>query len=538
LKYEGDSTTSDRAATLVSGDVTVDVSQAAADLQVGGPLAGGAQLVKAGNGRLTLTAASSYSGGVILSNGVLALGANSANNSAGQSGLGLTNNTVTFRGGTLQLFGYDASTGNNYNTVYNPLVVPAGQTGTLRLFPRGPANSGANSGLASSLTGGGTLNLVVNYVRDNLSGDWSGFTGLINASARNASGDEMRINNDFGYANASIFLNDNVTLTRADTHNTVNNIGELGGSTLAVVGPGNSTGTNTTWVVGAKNTTQVFAGTISGDNNVVKVGTGRWVLTGQNTLTGSITISNGVLALGDGVTDGAILGGTIKVVSGAFLDASALVGVPGTLGLYAGVTLEGNGTLLGALDTSFGGIVAPGLPTGTLTVTNTVTLGGVAQMRLDRNASPNCGKLSAPAINLGGTLVATNIGARLQPGDTFDLFDGSLSGSFYGSVVLPSYYTWNTSNLEVNGTISVASVLPGPSFTSIARYDANYMVVNAMNGLPNGPLDVLTSTNLALPLNQWTFVNTTYFDGSGNLVDWYIPVDPAASQQFFMILAY
>ena len=62
-------------------------------------------------------------------------GANNANNDgAGGSGLGATNKTVTFYGGTLQVFGYNGSTSPNYPTVYNPLIVPAGQSGTLRMF--------------------------------------------------------------------------------------------------------------------------------------------------------------------------------------------------------------------------------------------------------------------------------------------------------------------------------------------------------------------------------------------------------------------
>jgi len=58
-------------------------------------------------------------------------GSQAANNAGGLSGLGPTNSPVTFCGGTLQLYGFELNTGVNYNTLYNPLVVPAGQTGTL-----------------------------------------------------------------------------------------------------------------------------------------------------------------------------------------------------------------------------------------------------------------------------------------------------------------------------------------------------------------------------------------------------------------------
>ena len=78
---------------------------------------------------------------------------------------------------------------------------------------------------------------VVNYVRDNLDGDWSAFAGTINVSPKpSGSGDEMRINNAFGYANAAIFLNDNVVMNRVTTSNSIVDIGELG-APPAIVGP-------------------------------------------------------------------------------------------------------------------------------------------------------------------------------------------------------------------------------------------------------------------------------------------------------------
>ena len=67
------------------------------------------------------------------------------------------------------------------------LVIPPGQTGTI-LTP-------ARYTMSSALGGSGTLNLEVNYVRGALSGDWSGFTGLINVTARTLSGgsNEFRV---------------------------------------------------------------------------------------------------------------------------------------------------------------------------------------------------------------------------------------------------------------------------------------------------------------------------------------------------------
>ena len=224
LRYAtADSPSTDRGMTLLnSGNVTIE-TVSGANVTENGTLTGGATLTKFGPGTLTLVNPDTYAGGTVISNGVLALGANSANYDGGSgSGLGATNEPVTFYGGTLQLFGYNGSLTPNYSTLINPLVVPAGQVGTLRMWPRGPLNSGNNSGLRSSLTGGGTLNLVVNYIRDNLDGNWSAFTGTINVTPKpSGSGDEMRINNNFGYASAAIVLNDGVTMDCQSSANAI-----------------------------------------------------------------------------------------------------------------------------------------------------------------------------------------------------------------------------------------------------------------------------------------------------------------------------
>lgn len=501
---------------------------------------GAIALVKTGSGTFTVGWTNSYTGGTVISNGILALGSSQANNSGGLSGVGPTNAPVVFMGGTLQLFGYNGSTSPNYNSFYNPLVVPAGQTGTLQLFSRGPASG--NPGIGSSLTGSGTLNLVVNYVRDSVDGDWSAFTGLINVSSKNGSGDEFRINNKFGYANASIFLNDGVLMDRASGANPTNDIGELGGTSGALIGPGNSSSASPTWRVGWKNTSATFAGTIQDDghSSIVKVGTGTWFLAGQNAFTGSTIVSNGVLALTNiGVGDGALNGST-----NIFINAGAVLDVSGrgddTLYLNSGQVLSGNGTLNGIADTTTGGTISAGNgivgAIGMLTVTNHINMGGTTWMKLNRAASPNSDRLVSPAINLGGTLVVTNIsGTTLHVGDTFTLFNGPLTGSFT-TLMLPNYYTWDTAQLTVNGTIRVTSYSPPVMTTDFSTFSSGTITFNASNGLPGGPVQVLTSANLAAPLSSWTVVTSGNFDGSG-LFSSQVAVDTNGPTHFYIISA-
>jgi hypothetical protein len=147
---------------------------------------------------------------------------------------------------------------------------------------------------------------------------------------------------------------------------------------------------------------------------------------------------------------------------------------------------------------------------------------------------------SLSTITYGNTLIITKIGAQLQTGDTFTLFSGGgLSVGSFGAVTLPNYYVWNVNNLGVNGTISVTSVGPPPALTNVdfSQLSNGTITLNAINGAPNGPVNVLTSTNLALPLSSWTTVTSTTFDGNGNL-NLPITVNSALPQSFYILQAY
>ena len=62
-------------------------------------------------------------------------------------------------------------------------------------------------------------------------------------------------------------------------------------------------------------------------------------------------------------------------------------------------------------------------------------------------------------------------------------------------------------------------------------------VLNATGGSPGAPVNILTSTNLSLPLAQWTTNSSTTFDGSGNIVNYTITgaVSSGKPQQFYRL---
>jgi autotransporter-associated beta strand protein len=374
------------------------------------------------------------------------------------------------------------------------------------------------------------LNLGVNYVRDGLSGDWSGFTGTINATVApggySSTSGEMRINNSFGYTNATINLGDGVILDHDVATHSTNDIGALNGTSLAVVGPGTKSGAYPAYRVGWKNTDATFAGTISDDTSttIIKVGTGTWTLSGYNLYTGPTIISSGTLAVSS------LASTNIKVSAGAVLDVTTVGS--GTLSLATGQTLGGNGTVWGSVDTTGGGTIAPADPIGTLTATGTVTLGGNAVMEINRANSPSNDVLVAQSIQLGGTLTVENVGPELHLGDSFKLFSGTLSGSF--TTLELGYYTWDTTQLAPggNGTITVTGFKPLPTL-GVTVSDTN-IVLSASGGALGGPLSVLTSTDISAPLGTWTTVTNDVFDSGGNYT-LTIPISTGTAQQFYIL---
>jgi len=244
--------------------------------------------------------------------------------------------------------------------------------------------------------------------------------------------------------------------------------------------------------------------------------------------------------------DGSFAASTnIFINTGAALDLSGTLDDNDTFYLASGQVLGGYGTLRGSLDTTQGGTVTGGGGiaggVGILTVTNSINLGGVAWMKLNRASTPNSDRLvssTAGIINYGGTLVLTNIGPRLQVGDTFTLFSAAqLNNSF--TLQLPNYYAWNTTQLGVNGQVSVSGVSPVPAITSVdySQLANSTLTFNSAGGVPSGSAVILTTTNLTLPLGQWSQAGTGNFDGNGNL-SLPVTVNPALPQQFFILESY
>ena len=452
-----------------------------------GSIAGTNALVKTGSRTLTINVTNTYSGGTILSNGTVTLG----NASANLNGLG--SGAVTFDGGVLEFNGWTGSTAPDYGGNANALVIPANQTGTIHVPQRF-----LTPGLAGALSGGGTLNLMVKYVRGDIPGDWNAFTGTINV-INGSGGDDFRVASANGFPLAKLNIGASVNMYSRATANSIIPIGEFSGASTATVaadGVGGLGGKNAvTWRVGGLNTDATNAAAFQGIVAFIKEGTGTWTLTGASTHTGATVVSNGTLFV-----NGSFSGSPVTVNGGRL----------GGIGIISGAAVTVNS----------GGGFAPGNPLGVLTISNNLTLAAGSTTFIQVRHSPlanNSAKISG-AMAEGGTLSVTNIGASaLTNGDSFNLFTaGNYSGSFAGFMLptLPAGLSWKTNLLNVNGTLSV-TIVTAP-FINAASLSQDGFVVNGTGGVANAAFYLLGTTNLSQPLANWARLLTNQFDSSGN----------------------
>jgi autotransporter-associated beta strand protein len=436
-----------------------------------GSLDGTTKLTKLGTGTLTLSATNNFSGGTLLGGGTLALGSVAANT------WGLGTNSVTLNGGTLQLYGYGQSSTPDYGSYDNELVVNT--TGALRVPPRAT--------IASRLTGGGTLNVVDDYVRADFTGDWSAFTGQINVGPRSGTS-EFRIVNGFGYGAAAMFLSNGITAYPTAAFATVE-IGELAGASGATLGVGNGNGDNPTWLVGGKNTSATFAGSIrdAGVTTVLKTGSGAWTLSGSNTFSGGLLVTNGTVLL-----NGSLANSPVEVLRGATLGGNGVIGGP--------VTIETDATL------------SPGTSIGRLTINNSLTLAADSTTFIEVNKAlgTNDSVLCSGAVSFDGELVVTNLGGTLAAGDAFQIFSApSVAGDFVSITgTLSPGLAWRFN--PTNGVLSVVSVVvpPASQFATTISFPG----YTRSETLVNIPLLVVLNTNIA-GFNYAQF----YAPGAGDL---------------------
>ncbi|VVD76583.1 Adhesin BmaC autotransporter [Pandoraea iniqua] len=368
--------------TLTFGDAT--------DQTLGAAFNGTGGIVKQGTGTQTLTAAQTFTGGVDIAGGTLAIGT----------------------GGSLQAA--NALTLSGANTVFD-------------IGAAGPTTVGALTGVASSAIALGTQTLTFgNALDETFDGVFHGTGAIVKAgpgvqtltgasdftggTTVNAGG--LIVGNNLALGTGALTIASNATLDSTQAVTLGNNVNLTG--TLTVLGPNDVT----------------LNGVLAGLGGLTKSGNATLTLGGSNTYTGPTTINAGTLALGAGASLNAA--GTIIVANGATFDLSAGNGTQ-TIGALYGtgtVNLGGVVTRLGdAGNDTFGGniagtgsLVKVGVGTQTLTGQNAYTGGTTVQA--GTLALSGAGALaSSGALSLSGTGATFDISGANGPRSI-----GALSG--------------------------------------------------------------------------------------------------------------
>jgi autotransporter-associated beta strand protein len=257
-------------------------------------------------------------------------------------------------------------------------------------------------------------------------------------------------------------------------------------------------------------------------------------LTTANVLAGGAIIDSGtnLINASQALLDGGAGGGLTKNGIGT-LRLNGVNTYTGTTTVSAG-TLGGTGTIAGSVTFAGSATVAPGASVGTLTVNNSVTLGGGAVMEVSRDGGVPSSDLLTVSGNLAysGTLTVVLTGTNaLAFNDTFNLFDwGTRSGSFT-TINLPAGYSFDTSQLNVDGTIRVTAV---PATITSSTVSGGNLILQGVGGPPGASYSWLTSPNVTAPMSTWTTNSTGVFDGSGGFSNAF-PINASIPARFFRL---
>lgn len=450
-------------------------------------------ITKLGTGTLVLEVANGYTGPTVVSAGTLKLGAAGVINSA----------SAVTANGTLELNGFSQTIG-----------------------------SLAGSGIVDNNAGTGTINLTLGGDSTNTT-----FSGVIQNTTQSVALTKT--------GTGTLILSGANTYTGGTSLNAGNlDIGN--GSTSGIL-PGNCVSATGTMVRFFRSDNLTYTGVISGLGVMVKDGAGTLFMTGNNTFSGTTTINDGGIYVGNNGASGALAGnvefGAVNtpfltfhrtddvtfgnVIGGSNANASVVKWGPNILTLsgantYGGSTIVnegslklGNATALGA--TGGGTSVAAGATldlnglsytsTEALTVNGSGVLANGALINSSATAATYAGLItlgSASSIKGGtGTIALTNIGTIT--GAAFDLTLGGAAGGTLtgilgttsGALTKADAGTWTLSGantytgettvsagtLKLDNTSALGATAAGTTVASGATLDLNGLTYSSSEAL-------------------------------------------------------
>lgn len=496
---------------LHSGSLTTNSNT---DTTLASIITGDGSLTKAGTGTLVLTGVNTFRGSLIVSGGVLRLGAG-----------GSIANVSTFSiagGSTLDLNGHDQTivgvNGNGNLALGSAMLTLSGGTffgvisgsgGITANDPRRfPSFSGINTytgattidsthlslfgqgSIASSsgvnILNGGTFSIAstnAGAMIKSLSG--LGFVDLGNKT--------LTLTNAFGTFSGPIQGTGRLQITGGTqiligTSSTYTGGTIISGGTLQI-GNGGTTGliTGNVTANGAlvfnRSDTFSFGGEISGTGSLSQAGSGTLILTGESIHGGGTTIANGTLQIGNGGTTGSISGNIVN--NGALIfNRAGSVSLDGATSGTGSLLQSGSGTLILTGNSSHSGGTT--ISNGALQIGNGGTTGSISGNIVNTTALLfNRSDASTFAGVISGTGTVTKLGAGAL----------TLSGTnSYSGVTTVSGGTLNVTGALSNSNTSVAN---GGTLTGTGSV-RNVTVANGGTVGPFGTGTLTVQGNLTL----------------------------------------
>jgi fibronectin-binding autotransporter adhesin len=424
-----------------------------------------------------------------------------ANTTTNVSGTQYEGTTLTVN--TLLNGGLNSSIGNSSSAASNVIIqgstlkyVGTGSNGTTnRLFTVGTGGatldaSGA-SGSAMNFTNGGAVAMGLAgsqtvSIFDTGTAVSDGVSGTINTRSRvNVQQVDDLVNGMTVIGSSGVlaagptitainnpnptFQNFQVTIGTAFTSAAETETATFGGVARTLTLAGSNTDNNTVSPLIANATAAAGTNTV----NVAKNGTGKWILTGNNTYTGTTNVNAGTLLI-----NGTQSGNGLTTVA-------------------AGATLGGTGTLGGALTNN--GTVNPGASVGTLNVNGNTIMGANSHLAIELSGA------SADKLAITGNLDLSALANLLDvtgvgTGSSWVIatYTGTLTGTF--ETITPGYSVDYGSGSNSQVTLMAAAVgLPG-DFNNDGKVDAGDYVTWRKN---NGTNNALANDNgLGTPIGQ------------------------------------
>ena len=190
------------------------------------------------------------------------------------------------------------------------------------------------------------------------------------------------------------------------------------------------------------------------------------------------------------------------------------------LTLRANGALVGNGSITGTLTVQNGGTLAPGNSLGKISLSAPPSFSGTVRLEVSRTGALLTNDVVAVTgtLTYGGALVVTNIGPdALALGSSFKLFNATSYAGSFASLTLPaltSGLTW-ANKLLADG--SVAVITNSPPVIATPFMNGTNLIFSVTGGTPGGAWNLLTTTNLALPMVSWSTNRSGVFDALGDV---------------------